>query len=221
MFTSSSPALSRRRIAPFGVSLAIHGLLLAALLYRPGPRIVTPSSLMQGEYGSSITHLYLPDLPADGTSHPKQKVSRKHFRLPQHQKLAPLAPPQPASMSAPVAEEESEPAASGPPAGTPYGTANNGSLYGDDIKPALPISTSDPAVGPADLKAGVEGNEIVEITIDEKGNIVQKIVLQSLGPAIDAKVLAALESWHFRPATRNGVAIPSKQDVYYHFPPRG
>jgi hypothetical protein len=44
-------------------------------------------------------------------------------------------------------------------------------------------------------------------------------VVQSLRPAIDAKVLAALESWHFLPATRDGVAIPSKQDVYYHFKP--
>jgi hypothetical protein len=26
-----------------------------------------------------------------------------------------------------------------------------------------------------------------------------------------------LENWRFRPATRDGVAIPSKQDVYFHF----
>ena len=46
----------------------------------------------------------------------------------------------------------------------------------------------------------------------------QKIVLQSLGPAVDERVLAALEKWHFTPASKNGVPIPSKQDVYYHFP---
>jgi hypothetical protein len=46
------------------------------------------------------------------------------------------------------------------------------------------------------------------------------MVVQSLGPAIDAKVLAALENWRFRPATRDGVPIPSKQDVVYHFKPR-
>jgi hypothetical protein len=44
--------------------------------------------------------------------------------------------------------------------------------------------------------------------------------VQSLGPAIDAKVMAALENWRFRPATRDGVPIPSKQDVVYHFKPR-
>jgi TonB family protein len=66
--------------------------------------------------------------------------------------------------------------------------------------------------------AGIEGDIIVEITIDEAGNIVQKVVLHSLGPAVDDRVLAALEKWHFAPASKNGVPIPSKQDVYYHFP---
>ena len=73
---------------------------------------------------------------------------------------------------------------------------------------------------PNDLAGHGEGSVVVEITIDDKGNIVQKTILQSLGPLVDAKVLAALENWHFSPATRNGVAIPSKQDVYYHFKPR-
>ncbi len=33
------------------------------------------------------------------------------------------------------------------------------------------------------------------VTIDDKGNIVQKVVVQSLNPAIDGKVLEALENW--------------------------
>jgi TonB family protein len=61
-------------------------------------------------------------------------------------------------------------------------------------------------------------DHVVEITIDETGNIVQKVVLHSLGPAVDGRLLAALEKWHFAPASKNGVPIPSKQDVYYHFP---
>ena len=103
----------------------------------------------------------------------------------------------------------------------PYGTLASGPAFGDEILPALPITAIDPVVYPGDLAGHSEGSVIVEVTIDDKGNIVQKVVLQSLGPLIDNKVLAALESWHFRPATRNGVAIPSKQDVYYHFKPNG
>jgi protein TonB len=87
------------------------------------------------------------------------------------------------------------------------------------VRPALPVVYPDPVVGSADLVDTGEGDVIVEITIDERGKIVQKIVIRSMSPAIDTKVLAALENWQFRPATRNGAAIPSKQDVVYHFRP--
>jgi hypothetical protein len=42
-----------------------------------------------------------------------------------------------------------------------------------------------------------------------------------MGPKLDEKFLAALENWHFQPATRNGVAIASKQDAIFHFRARG
>jgi TonB family protein len=84
----------------------------------------------------------------------------------------------------------------------------------------LPVATADPVVYPWELPDS-EGKVVVEITIDERGEIVQKTVLQSLGPRIDDKVLAALENWRFHPATRNGVAIPSKQDAVFPFRARG
>jgi TonB family protein len=102
------------------------------------------------------------------------------------------------------------------PAGSPYGSVLEGSLTGDEVRPALPVISLDPVVDPADL-SGREGDVVVEITIDAQGNITQKVIIQSLGPLVDQKVLAALENWRFRPATQKGVAIPSKQDVYYHF----
>jgi hypothetical protein len=43
-------------------------------------------------------------------------------------------------------------------------------------------------------------------------------VLRTVGYGIEEKVLAALENWRFKPATQDGVAIPSQQDVYFHFP---
>jgi TonB family protein len=82
------------------------------------------------------------------------------------------------------------------------------------------VVSPDPVVPASDLN-GLQGDVVVEVTIDEQGNIVAKTVIQSLAPTIDAKVLEALENWRFRPATRNGVAIASKQDVFYHFPRLG
>src|SRR5207244_12846753 len=103
-------------------------------------------------------------------------------------------------------------------------SVSDGYLSVMDVRPALPIVSPDPRVEVADLPDGMrKGDEIIEITIDAQGNIVQEIVISSLSSTVDAKVLAALENWHFLPATRFGVPIPSKQDVHYHFPqtPRG
>jgi len=108
----------------------------------------------------------------------------------------------------------------GAPAGLPYGSQPGGPIYGDEIRPALPIATSDPVVYPWQ-RPDSEGKVIIEITIDERGEIVRKTVLQSLGPEIDNKCLAALENWRFQPATRNGTPIPSKQDAIFPFKARG
>ena len=90
-------------------------------------------------------------------------------------------------------------------------------MNGPEIRPALPIVSLDPTVPQSELAGGIEGDVVVEITIDDQGNIVEKTVVKSLTASIDLRVLAALESWRFRPATKDGMAIPSKQDVFYHF----
>jgi protein TonB len=86
------------------------------------------------------------------------------------------------------------------------------------IRPALPVYGPTPKAKLDELPAKQEGSVIVEINIDEQGKIVGTKVLQSLGPVIDQRVLEALSEWRFTPATRDGVAISSLQDVYFHFP---
>ena len=78
-------------------------------------------------------------------------------------------------------------------------------------------SGSDPVADPGELPLGFEGDVIVEVTIDDQGNIVGKSVIQGINPALDSKSLSALANWRFRPATRNGAPIASKHDVYFHF----
>ena len=51
----------------------------------------------------------------------------------------------------------------GAQAGLPYGTLNRGQLYGEEIRPALPVTTSDPVAYPWELPDS-EGNVVVEIT---------------------------------------------------------
>ncbi len=216
-----------------GTSVAIHAAILAWLLHAPEPILLTANSIALGQNGKSVTRLYWSSkTPDDSTQSSSDLATQryKHQRL--GQKLTWKAPAQVPKLSLPEkattrAEEQDKSQTQtlsalghGAQAGLPYGTLRAGQLYGDEIRPALPISTSDPVVYPWQLPTQ-PGNEVIEITIDERGEIVNKTVLQSLGSDIDTKCLAALENWHFHPATRNGSPIASKQDAIFPFRARG
>jgi outer membrane biosynthesis protein TonB len=208
--------------------------LLAWLLHTPDPQLLTAVSVASGQNGKSVTRLYWPSKsPDDSTqSSPDRATQRyRHQRL-GHDKLVFKAPQQPPKLALPqntVASTSAEDNAKtqtlsalghGAQAGATYGTLVGGPFFGNEIRPALPIATSDPTVYPWQLPdAG--GNEVIEITIDERGEIVRKTVLQSLGPDIDSKCLAALNNWRFQPATKNGAPIASKQDAIFPFRARG
>jgi TonB family protein len=195
---------------------------------------LTPSSVALGWNGRALSRLYWPvEAPDNSKASSASSATEvyRHQRL-THEKLIWKQAGKTAKLKAPqIPRSRSETANSSPietlsklgqaaPAGLPYGGLNQGPMSGDEIRPALPAATADPVAYPWELPPS-EGNVVVEITIDERGEIIRKTVLQSLGPKLDETVLAALEQWHFHPATRNGVAIASKQDAIFHFRSRG
>lgn len=234
MFAQLNPVTTRRQRWLRMGSLALHGLLLAWLLHTPNPQLLTAVSVVLGQNGKSVTRLYWPSKSPDDSSQSSSDSATQRYRHQRlsHEKLTWRAPAQPAKLAAPqnpLARTETQDNSTtqtlsalghGAQAGLPYGTLNRGSLSGDEIRPALPVTTSDPAAYPWELPDS-EGNVVVEIVIDERGDIVAKTVLQSLGPKLDEKVLLALQNWRFQPATRNGSPIASKQDAIFHFRARG
>ena len=84
--------------------------------------------------------------------------------------------------------------------------------------PALPQVFPDPPVARSELPPGVSGDVIVEVTIDEQGNVTGLKLTQGIGYGVDEKVLAVLRQWRFRPATRNGYNIASQHLVHFHYP---
>jgi TonB family protein len=197
MFSQLHPAAPKRQVASLSISLAIHLLFLGWLLHNPAPIFVAPLSVAKGESGSSLTRIYFGGDSGVTQEQPKTLTLQRPPKLASPHRLEPPAAKREAGNEIATARP------GGPAAGSLYGSLSYGTFTGPEIRPALPIVSPD---------------VIVEITIDEAGAIVQKIVIQSLGPAVDQKVLAALENWRFTPASKNGVPIPSKQDVYYHFP---
>jgi protein TonB len=215
IFAQSAVGKTWKPRRPLPVAIAIHVIFFILLLRGRTPIFVAPTATLGGIHGATVTHLYW----AKGTS---ELAAIEKAAAPRH----PLVwrKPQRTEVNNSAAEEASQTetasAAPSPTAGSPYGSLSDGASSGEEVRPALPAVTSEPRVNPEDLTGISEGNVVVEITIDESGAIVSKAVMRSMGPAIDAKVLAALESWRFHPATRDGVPIPSKQDVVYHFKPR-
>jgi TonB family protein len=211
MFTPLYPAISKRRATSLSISLALHFVFLGWLLHSPTPIFVAPSSVVKGQSGNSVTRIYFGGDSGVSQEQPKPRLT---WRRPQKNASAHRLEPPPAKLE--KGNETASIQPTGPAAGSLYGSLSYGTLTGPEIRPALPIVSPDPVFG-SDV-ISIEGDVIVEITIDEQGTIVQKVVIHSLGPAVDDRVLAALEKWHFTPASKNGVPIPSKQDVYYHFP---
>jgi protein TonB len=233
LFSQLSPEAPRKQDRWRLLSLGVHGLLLGWLLHAPAPQLLTPVSVAMGENGRVLSRLYFPSRSPDESTNSSSDSAREIYRRQRlgHEKLtwkpasrlAKSASQPPLSRS--VAEDQAKSQTlsnlgHGAPAGLPYGTLSHGETFGDEIRPALPVTTADPVAYPWELPDS-EGNVVVEITIDERGEITRKMVLQSMGPKLDEKVLAALENWRFHPATRNGVAIASKQDAIFHFRPRG
>jgi TonB family protein len=229
---AEAPARKRNVMAS---SLVIHGLLFAWLLHTPEPPLLNASSVAPGRNGRVLAQIYFPSpLADDSTSsspqsatevyrhqrfgHEKLLWKKNHERVTQNQ-------PTPPQLAPSGAEDKSQTATlsnlgHGAPAGLPYGSVPGSAIFGDEVRPALPVTTVDPVVYPWELPP-MEGNVVVEITIDERGTIVRKTVLRSMGEKLDDRFLAALDQWHFQPATRNGVAIVSKQDAIFHYKARG
>jgi TonB family protein len=229
MFTATQTT-ERRFSAAAGCSAVLHGLLVFWLVYQATPKVVATTFVVNGDHGTQIAHLYWPSQSmtavndaSPGTSDaatPQQLSTRLTWR--QRVKAKKSAKRELPRPKMGVDDETTLPGQTAQvhAAGSPLGTVLEGPLTGEEVRPALPVVSPDPVVPAAELN-GLQGDVVVEVTIDEQGNIVRKTVIQSLAPSIDGKVLEALENWRFRPATRNGIAIPSKQDVFYHFPRLG
>jgi len=187
---------SRRNIALL-VSFLVHCLFVFVWLHRE-PAFVKPSSVAWGRPGTSGTLIYLPPRLELATTEPRPKLQ---LRVKPKNKPAPEPPP-------PVESAR---------AGMPTGSMFSGPATGIEASPALPLVFPDPAIYPWQVK-DVQGDVVVEVTIDQQGNVADTKVLQSLKREIDEKCVATLRTWRFRPATVDGVAIASRQDVHFHFP---
>jgi len=215
MFSELTNAGSTRWQRTRLLSFAAHVVVLLLLTHRAAPVFVMPSDVLLGTPNSSGHITYLAPIGAEKLAaavKPKFDLRRNDAKL-----LAPAKP------QAPPHENET-----GSANATLDVTANAGSIYGaripgapltgHEIIPALPQVFPDPAVSRADLPPGVQGDVIVEVTIDEQGNVIELKLIRGIGYGIEDRVLATLRQWRFRPASKDGVTIASQHLVTFHYP---
>lgn len=212
MFGSMLAPLAAPPRRRFGwlASAAIHAAVLACVLYRPTAIFVSPRFAAHGNGGNAQV-VYL-TTPSEFSAMPRSD-----------ELTAPLTAPSAGPLRITrLSKKESHgrslhPAHATTAGGSTYGSMLEGGV-GAEVRPALPDVFPDPDVDRTSLPPTVQGDVIVEITIDEHGNVVEERLLTGVDHSVDEKVIAALKNWHFRPATSDGVPIPSKQDVHFHFP---
>jgi TonB family protein len=96
-------------------------------------------------------------------------------------------------------------------------------IYGFSPRPKyeLPVQTSGqyPIVSSDELPPRFEQYLIVEITIDSEGRVIDaRITAGEVEKKIATKVLAAVRQFKYRPATKEGIPIPSQTDLVIHIP---
>jgi TonB family protein len=210
------PSRQRRSYA-VPLSFAFHCVfLLIWVLHRPVPIFVTPSSVALGDSDKSYQLAYL--APAG-----KEEEILTH-RLPDPHQPAKHKPElhrgQPAAIQPPItAPPEGEASDHNAHAGTPFGALLSGPISGHDVRPAFPVVFPDPPISRSEISSeDVQGDVVVEVTIDAQGSVIETKLLQSVGHGIDEKILTTLQNWRFHPAMIDGRPIASKHDVHFHFP---
>jgi TonB family protein len=89
--------------------------------------------------------------------------------------------------------------------------------FGPEVAPPARLSGAIPVYPPAALERGMEGSPVVEIWIDEKGNVMDVAILESAGAMLDGAVLEAVAAWKFRPASVNGTPVSVRMTLQHLF----
>jgi TonB family protein len=199
------------------VSVAAHLTVLAVLAFH-NPRVIdlAPAWLAYGEGAHSYKLIYLAagaseNVPPDAAKLLFQPRTSKARPNPRSQSLKAAPEPQQVAVDGEAGDHNSR-------AGSPLGTMIDGPIAGHEVHVAYPVVYPDPPVDRAELPRDLQGDVVIEITIDSQGNVIETKIVQAIGHGIDEKIEATLRRWHYQPATLDGTPVASHHDVHFHFP---
>lgn len=197
----------RREPGGVAVSCVAHGAVLAAiyLALHAGPMHPVP---MESRCCSTALY-WSPSVANSGAKAPA--TVHKARPAPSAATTARVSLPQTPAAAAPASPTQTGMASSQQQA--TLGTGDGA----DDAEPALPLYYPSPGITDRTLLPAVKQNVVVDVKISAMGDVTDEKLVRGLGNGLDAIVLATVKNWRFHPATLNGTAVASAQELVFPF----
>jgi protein TonB len=207
------------------LSVAAHLLVAGAIFFTLRLHPVHVFSLPGTELGTRVELAYLPGRAPVPTSRPEPKVKPRAVSAAPKTPAPSLLPASPSALQMPplphltVTESAPSPNTSAPASAVPDATSGSDSYGSGSIQIALTTFSPSPRPDLSALPHGLQGDVVVDVTIDPSGKVAELAVLHTIGYGIESSVIGTLKTWTFRPATKDGAPIASVQELHFHFGP--
>ncbi len=221
-----SPLPTRRRFLNSTLlSVTAHAVVAGVVVLSLRMHPVKVFSLPGTDLGTRVELSYMPGRAPVPAPHPQRKVKPKAVSGPPIAPASTVAEVTPDSVHLPplphltVTEAAPSPNVSSPASAVPDSSSGSDSYGSGSIQIALTTYSPSPAPDLSVLPHGIQGDVVVDVTIDPTGKVADLAVLHTLGYGIESSVIGTLKTWTFRPATRDGSPIASVQELHFHFGP--
>jgi protein TonB len=211
----------RATVLSVAAHAAVAGLVALILHQHPVQVFTLPGT----DLGTRVELNYMPGRAPVPAPHPQRRVKPKAVSGPPITPSPEVAKAAPDSVHLPplphltVTEAAPSPNVSSPASAVPDSSSGSDSYGSGSIQIALTTYSPSPAPDLSALPHGVQGDVVVDVTIDPTGKVAELAVLHTLGYGIESSVIGTLKTWTFRPATKDGSPIASVQELHFHFGP--
>jgi TonB family protein len=84
-----------------------------------------------------------------------------------------------------------------------------------DMTPAFPVYSPHPPIRDRALLPQTAEKIVVDVNVDELGQVVKETLVKGLGNELDRMVLGIVKTWRFEPAKVNGKPVASEAEVIF------
>ncbi|HYP08272.1 MAG TPA: energy transducer TonB [Bryobacteraceae bacterium] len=88
---------------------------------------------------------------------------------------------------------------------------------GGDVRAPRPIYKPDPRYTDEAREAKISGSVLVSLVIEADGTTSDIVLKRGLHPGLDENAVAAVKTWKFEPARKNGVPVAVVANIEVHF----